>query len=74
MGRFWRHRVGGGSWEEDPRWFTLANDHYWTFYVLLTDEICGISYELSPLDLTVEGPVTWACRGAGGIGDGTPTP
>ncbi len=64
MGRFWRHRVGAGPREDDPLWFRLANDHYWTFYALLTDEICGISYELSPLDLTVEGPVTWAGREA----------
>ena len=64
MGRFWRHRVGGGSREDDPRWFDLANDHYWTFYALLTDEICGISHELGRLDLTVEGTVTWAGREA----------
>jgi hypothetical protein len=64
MGRFWRHRVGGGSWEEDPPWFDLANDHYWTFYALRTDEICGISGELSMLDLAVDGPVTWAGREA----------
>ena len=64
MGRFWRHRVGGGSREDDPRWFDLANDHYWTFYVLRTDEISGISYRLRPLDLTVEGTVVWAGREA----------
>jgi hypothetical protein len=63
-GRFWRHRVGGGSHEDDPRWFDLATDHYWTFYALLTDEICGISHELRPLDLTVEGPLLWADREA----------
>jgi hypothetical protein len=39
MGRFWRHRVGRGSHEDEPRWFDLANDHYWTFYALCTDEI-----------------------------------
>ena len=61
---FWRHRVGAGPREDDPRWFWLAEDHYWTFYALLTDEICGISGELSRLDLTVEGPVTWAGREA----------
>jgi len=64
MGRFWRHRVGGGPREDEPRWFDLANDHYWTFYALRTDEICGISHELRPLDLTVEGTVTWAGREA----------
>jgi hypothetical protein len=42
----------------------LATDHYWTFYPLLTDNICGISYELRPLDLTVEGSVSWAGRDA----------
>jgi hypothetical protein len=41
-----------------------ATDHYWTFYPLLTDEICGISHELRSLDLTVEGPVVWAGREA----------
>jgi hypothetical protein len=64
MGRFWRHRVGGGSCEDEPRWFDLANDHYWTFYALRTDEICGISHELRPLDFTVEGPLMWAGREA----------
>ena len=64
MGRFWRHRVGGGSREDEPRWFDLANDHYWTFYALRTDEICSISYELARLDLTVEGPLSWAGREA----------
>jgi len=64
MGRFWRHRVRGGSPEDDPRWFDLANDHYWTFYALRTDEISGISYRLRPLDLTVEGTVVWAGREA----------
>jgi hypothetical protein len=64
MGRFWRHRVGGGSWEEDPPWFDLANDHYWTFYALRTDEICGICGELRPLDLEVVGRVSWAGREA----------
>ena len=76
-------RVGAGSREDDPRWFMLATDHYWTFYPLLTDEICGISYELRPLDLRVEGTVMWAGReavrlrgvpGRIGIGDGIPTP
>ena len=57
-------RVGAGSREDDPRWFMLATDHYWTFYPLLTDEICGISYELRPLDLRVEGTVMWAGREA----------
>jgi len=42
----------------------LATDHYWTFYPLLTDEICGIPQELRPLDLTVESPVKWAGREA----------
>jgi hypothetical protein len=61
---FWRHRIEAGPREDDPRWFRLADDHYWTFYALRTDEICGISGELSPLDLTVDGPVTWAGRKA----------
>ena len=64
MGRFWRHRVGGGSHEDDPPWFDVANDHYWTFYALLTDEISGISGRLRPLDLTVEGTLLWAGREA----------
>ena len=38
----------GGSREDDRRWFDLANDPYWTFYGLRTDEICGISHELRP--------------------------
>ena len=42
----------------------MAGDHYWTFYPLLTDEICGISYELGLLNLAVEGPLTWAGREA----------
>lgn len=63
-GRFWSHRAGPGAREDDPPWYTLATDHYWTFYALRTDEICGISGELSPLGLTVEGPVTWAGREA----------
>lgn len=60
----WARRVGSSSREDDPRWFRLALDHYWTFYPLLTDEICGISYELHPLDLTVEDSVSWAGREA----------
>jgi hypothetical protein len=64
MGRFWRHRVGGGSHEDDPPWFDIANDSYWTFYALLTDEISGISGRLHYLDLTVEGTVVWAGREA----------
>ena len=63
-GLWWEHRVGGDPREDDPRWFWLANDHYWTFYALRTDGICGISGELRPLDLTVEGPITWAGREA----------
>lgn len=62
--RFWQRRVGAGPRDEDPRWFHIADDHYWTFYALRTDDICGISYELRPLDLTVEGPVVWAGREA----------
>lgn len=61
-GLVWDHRVGAGSREDDPLWFGLALDHYWTFYPLLTDEICGISDELRPLDLTVEGRGLWAGR------------
>ena len=60
----WNRRVGAGSREDDPRWFRLATDHYWTFYPLLADEICGISYELRHLDLRVEGTVMWAGREA----------
>jgi hypothetical protein len=64
IGNFWRHPTGGGSHQDDPTWFDLANDHYWTFYALCTDDICGISYELSRLDLAVEGPLMWAGREA----------
>jgi hypothetical protein len=63
-GLVWNRRVGAGSREDDPQWFMLATDHYWTFYPLLTDEICGISYELRSLDLRVEGTVLWAGREA----------
>jgi hypothetical protein len=63
-GLVWNRRVGAGSRKDDPRWFMLATDHYWTFYPLLTDSICGISYELGRLDLTVEGSVSWAGRDA----------
>jgi hypothetical protein len=63
-GLVWDRRVGAGSREDDPRWFGLALDTYWSFYPLLTDEICGISHELRPLDLTVEGSVSWAGREA----------
>ena len=55
---------GGCSREDDPPWFDFANDHYWTFYALLTDEISGISGRLRPLDLTVEGTTVWAGREA----------
>ena len=82
-GVVWDRRVDAGPREGDPRWFRLAGDHYWTFYPLLTDEISGISGELRPLDLTVEGTLTWAgreavllraCRARGGPGNRTPTP
>jgi hypothetical protein len=63
-GLVWNRRVGAGSREDDPPWFMLATDHYWTFYPLLTDEICAISYELRSLDLTVKGKVMWAGREA----------
>ena len=63
-GLVWDRRVGAGPREGDPRWFGLAGDHYWTFYPLLTDEICSISLELRPLDLAVEGALTWAGREA----------
>lgn len=63
-GLVWDRRVGVGPRENDPRWFRLALDNYWTFYPLLTDEICGISHELRPLDLTVEGSVSWVGREA----------
>lgn len=63
--RFWRHRVGAGPREDDPPWFHLAHDHYWTFYSLVTDEICGISYELERLEPRVEEVgVRWAGREA----------
>jgi hypothetical protein len=62
--RFWERRVGAGPRDDDPRWFHIAHDHYWTFYALLTDEICGISGELRPLDLMVKETVVWACREA----------
>jgi hypothetical protein len=63
-GLWWDRRVGAASRENDPPWFVLALDHYWNFYPLLTDEICGISYELEQLDLRVEGQVPWAGREA----------
>ncbi len=56
--------AGGGSREDDPWWWPIATDHYWTFYALLTDEICSISHGLSFLDLTVEDSVSWAGREA----------
>jgi hypothetical protein len=62
--RLWRHRIGARPQEDDPPWFDLALDHYWTFYALLTDEISGISNRLRPLDLTVEGTTVWAGREA----------
>ena len=60
----WDRRVGAGSHEDDPAWFRLALNDYWTFYPLLTDVICGISYKLGRLELRVEGEVTWAGREA----------
>jgi hypothetical protein len=63
-GLWWEERVGGRPQDEDPRWFRLALDHYWTFYPLLTDDICGISYELAEFDLRVEGQMSWAGREA----------
>jgi len=57
-------RLGAGSRKYDPRWFMQATDHYWTFYPLLTDEICTISEELGHLELTVEGLVVWTGRKA----------
>ena len=63
-GLFWRHRVGDSPPDDAPPWLDIANDHYWTFYALLTDEISGISNRLRPLDLTVEGTVVWAGREA----------
>ena len=68
----WDRRVGAGPCENDPRWFPLAGDCYWTFYPLLTDEIYGICGELSPLELSVEDPVTWAGRGAWRLETGVP--
>jgi hypothetical protein len=63
-GLVWDRRVGAGSHEDDPAWFGLALNDYWTFYPLLTDEICGISYKLERLELRVEGELTWAGREA----------
>lgn len=63
-GLVWNRRVNAGPREDDPRWFRIATDHYWTFYALRTDQICGISYELERLDLTVEDSVSWAVREA----------
>jgi hypothetical protein len=62
VGRFWRHRVESDAPEGDPPWFSIAIDHYWTFYALLTDEISGVSGRLRPLDLAVEGTGVWAGR------------
>jgi hypothetical protein len=63
-GLWWDRRVGAGPREDDPAWFVLALDHYWTFYPLLTDEICGISFELQELELRVEDTLRWAGRDA----------
>jgi hypothetical protein len=63
-GLWWNHRVEAGPREYDPPWFRLALDYYWTFYPLLTDEICGISYELESLEPRIEGRVWWAGREA----------
>jgi len=63
-GLVWNRRLGAGSRKYDPRWFMQATDHYWTFYPLLTDEICTISEELGHLELTVEGLVVWTGRKA----------
>ena len=63
-GKIWGRRIGGGRRDDDPTWVWVALDIYWTFYPLLTDEICGISHELRPLDLTVEDSVSWAGREA----------
>lgn len=63
-GLVWEERAGGGPRGEDPRWLSPAFDHYWTFYPLRTDEICGISYELAGFDLRVEGRMSWAGREA----------
>ena len=57
-------RLERGPREDDPPWFDIADDHYWTFYALLTDDISGISDRLRPLDLTVEGTTVWAGREA----------
>jgi hypothetical protein len=82
-GLVWDRRIGAGPREDDPRWFELALDHYWTFYPLLTDEICGISHELRPWisrwRVRCGGQVgrlcaSWACRARSGIGGGIPTP
>lgn len=63
-GLVWQKRIGGGPRDEDPRWLSPAFDHYWTFYPLCTDEICGISYELAEFDLRVEERTSWAGREA----------
>ena len=59
-GLVWTRPVGAGGREEDPGWFAFATDHYWTFYVLLTDEICGISHEPSTLDTGLPGATATA--------------
>ncbi len=63
-GLVWGRREGAGSHEDDPAWFRLAVNDYWTFYPLLTDVICGISYKLQRLELRDEGELTWAGREA----------
>jgi hypothetical protein len=63
-GLWWHKRIGGAPCTEDPLWLSVALDHYWNFYPLLTDSICGISSELALLELRVEGQVTWAGRDA----------
>ena len=63
-GLVWNRRVGGRPRTEYPWWLFGALDSYWTFYPLLTDEICGISYEFAELDLRIEDPVPRAGREA----------
>lgn len=39
---FVSNRIGGGSREEDPHWMSMAQDSFWTTYLLDPDNIAGL--------------------------------
>jgi hypothetical protein len=59
----WRHRVGGGSPEDDPGWL-MGTDLFWTMYPFDPAGFASIDGELERLDLEAEYPVEWAGREA----------